>query len=248
MRKLNVAVVVGVLVAVLGAGMVFAYGQTVDNRASTGKGSVDVLVADSDLAAGTPATSLRRNVHVAHVPAAYVVTGALRSTAALSSDLPAGSVLSGLVPKGGQLSRGGFADPAAAGRVNPSPGHIALAVQTDLAPGVARYLAVGEFVDVFGTYRDVRDQSGKLTRASSRTKLFASHVRVLAVSVAETKSDSTRGSELVDKTIVLLDLAPADAERVVNATTLGSIYLGFSTGAHSTPSGAVPDSVVTSAR
>jgi Flp pilus assembly protein CpaB len=248
MRKLNVTVIVGVIVAVLGAGMVFAYGQTVDRRISNGRDPVAVLVADSDLAAGTAATSLRGRVHVEKVPAAYVVGGALDSEAALTSALPEGAVLSGPVPKGGQLSRAAFADPARAGRVNPAPGHVALAVQTDLAPGVAHYLGVGQYVDVFGTYRDVRDQSGKLTKASSRTKLFASHVKVLAVSVAETKSDSSRTRALADKTVVLLDVDPKDAERVVNVSTLGTIYLAYSTGTHRTSTGANPTDVVASAR
>jgi Flp pilus assembly protein CpaB len=251
MRKLNATVIVGVIVAVLGAGMVFAYGQTVDKHASGGNNPVAVLVADGNLAAGAPASSLRSDVHVAQVPSAYAVSGALSSVSALTSKLPEGSVLTAPVPKGGQLSSSSFADPAAAGRVNPAPGHLALAVQTDLAPGVARYLAVGEYVDVFGTYRDVRDQNGKLTKASSVTKLFASHVRVLAVSVAETKSNSgndNQGSGLVDKTVVLLDLVPADAQRVVNASTLGSIYLAYSTAGHRTPKGASPDDVVSSNR
>jgi Flp pilus assembly protein CpaB len=248
MRKLNVTVVVGVIVAVLGAGMVFAYGQTVDRRVSNGKDPVSVLVADSGLAAGTPASSLRHSVHVDKVPAAYVVGGALTTVDGLASDVPEGAVLAGPIPKGGQLSRTSFADPASAGRVNPSKGNIALAVQTDLAPGVAHYLAVGESVDVLGTYREVRDQNGKLSRASSRTKLFASHVTVLAVSVAETKTDSNRTGNLVDKTVVLLDIAPEDAERVVNASTLGTIYLAYSTATHRTSTGVSPSDVVSSAR
>jgi Flp pilus assembly protein CpaB len=248
MRKLNATVIVGIVVAVLGAGMVFAYGQTVDKHASGGNNPVSVLVADGDLAAGTPASALKGNVHVLKVPSAYVVNGALGNVTALTSTLPEGSVLTGPVPKGGQLSRGAFADPAAAGRVNPSSGHVALAVQTDLAPGVARYLAVGEYVDVFGTYREVRDQNGKLTKASSVTKLFASHVRVLAVSVAETQSNSKDTTDLVDKTVVLLDLLPADAQRVVNVTTLGTIYLAYSTNGHRTPTGASPSDVVSSNR
>ena len=36
MRKLNVSIVVGVIVAVLGAGIVVAYGQSVDKRAAGG--------------------------------------------------------------------------------------------------------------------------------------------------------------------------------------------------------------------
>src|SRR5437660_12271800 len=120
MRKLNATVLVGVIVAVLGAGMVFAYGQTVHKHASGGNSPISVLVADTDLAAGTSASALKGDVHVLQVPSAYVVAGALQTLGALSSDLPSASVLSGPVPKGGQLSRSASADPAAACRVTPA--------------------------------------------------------------------------------------------------------------------------------
>jgi len=226
MRKLNVTVIIGVIVAVLGAGMVLAYGQTVDRRVSEGKSPVNVLVADGDLSAGTPASELRGRVHVVRMPSAFAVDNALNSVDALADEVEGTSVLTGPVPRGGQLAQSMFADPAAAGRVNPAKGHVALAVQTDLAPGVARYLAVGEHVDVFGTYQNARSSTGNVSKASDRTKLFASHVKVLAVSVAEQEnSDDSSADDLTDKTVVLLELSPRDAERVVNANTLGSVYL-----------------------
>jgi pilus assembly protein CpaB len=252
MRRLNISIVVGVIVAVLGAGIVVAYGQSVDKRAATGKNPVAVVVADNDLAAGTPAGDVAGQVHVEQVPSSFVADGALGSVAALTSNLPDGSVLAGPVPSGGQLTSSDFADAATAGHVRPSTGHVAVAVQTDLSPGVARYLAVGSTVDVFATYRDQHNRQGKLTRASNRTKLFASGVRVLAVSVAHETSNSTDAATsgaLTDKVVALLDMSPTDAEKLVNATTLGSIYLAdTSVGGHHTPTGAVPTDVVGSNR
>src|SRR4051794_32087591 len=251
MRKLNISIVVGVVVAVLGAGIVVAYGQSVDKRIANGKHPVAVLVADGDLDAGTPANDVAGRVHVDQVPSSYVADGALASAAALS-DLPVGSVLAGPVPNGGQLTSSDFADAATAGHVRPAPGHVAVAVETDLSPGVARYLGVGSMVDVFATYHDVRNRKGKLTVASGRTKLFASGVKVLAVSVAQDTADnggSANSSVLMDKVVALLDMSPSDAEKIVNATTLGDIYLAdTATGGHRTPTGAVPTDVVGSNR
>jgi pilus assembly protein CpaB len=198
MRKINLSIVVGVIVAVAGAGMVVAYGQSVSHKAATGRNPVAVLVADRDLPAGTPAKSLASSVHVANVPSAYVVSGAMHNVGSLTSSLAKGAVLTGSVPKGGQLSQNSFADAATAGHVNPSPGNVAISVETDLSPGVARYLSVGSKVDVFATYHDVRNRAGKLTPASSRTKLFATGVRVLAVSVAQDQQKSQNDSSLVD--------------------------------------------------
>jgi pilus assembly protein CpaB len=251
MRKLNVSIVVGVIVAVLGAGIVVAYGQSVNKQAVTGKNPVSVLVADGDLAAGTPANEVAGSVHVMKVPSAFAVDGALSDPRALTSSVGRNAVLTGPVPKGGQLSSRSFADAAVAGRVRPAPGHVAISVETDLSPGVARYLSVGSLVDVFATYHDVRDQNGKLTPASSRTKLFASGVKVLAVSVAQEPSGDSNGdsSGLLDKVVALLDMAPDAAEKLVNATTLGDIYLAETANGHdTTPTGALPTDVVASNR
>ena len=251
MRKLNLSIVVGVIVAVLGAGMVVAYGHSVNKRIASGKNPVAVLVANDAIPAGTPAKDIGSRVHVEQVPSAFVVSDALASTSALSQ-LSAGAVLTGAVPRGGQLSREAFSDAATAGHVQPAPGHVAISVETDLSPGVARYLSVGSLVDVFATYHDVRDQSGKLTFASSRTKLFATGVKVLAVSVAQDKANGSSSSDqaaLSDKVVVLLDMSPRDAEKMVNATTLGEIYLAQTQAGHDTTgTGAVPTDVTLSNR
>jgi len=252
MRKLNISIVVGVIVAVLGAGIVVAYGQSVHSKVDAGKNAVTVLVANRELSAGTPAADIAAAVHEQKVPAALAVSGAMNSVGALKASDVKNAVLTGTVPRGGQLSSSSFADAATAGHVQPAPGHVAISVVTELSPGVARYLSVGSKVDVFATYRDVRNQNGKLTFASSRTKLFASGVRVLAVSVAAGPSSQTRTSDdvtMTDKVVALLDMTPTDAEKLVNATTLGQIYLAeTSSGDDVTPTGALPTDVVASNR
>ena len=56
MRKLNLTILVGLVVAVLGFALVFAYGSRVDSRVAEGRESVPVLVATATAAAGlTPA-------------------------------------------------------------------------------------------------------------------------------------------------------------------------------------------------
>lgn len=249
MRKLNLSIVVGVIVAVLGAGIVVAYGQSVDRRIAGGKEAVNVLVANGDIAAGTPANEVAGKVHVEKMPKAYAVHGAVSDVQTLLSSVGRQSVLTGSVPQGGQISSSSFAEAATAGHVRPAPGHVAISVETDLSPGVARYLSVGSLVDVFATYHDVRDASGKLTAASSRTKLFASGVRVLAVSVAQEPAGESRAQSamLTDKVVALLDMTPIAAEKLVNATTLGEIYLADTASGHdTTPTGALPTDVVKS--
>jgi len=76
-------------------------------------------------------------------------------------------------------------------------------------------------------------------------------VKVLAVSVAQEQSGDSRSSagDLMDKVVALLDMPPAAAEKLVNATTLGDIYLAETAGANdTTPKGALPTDVVNSNR
>ncbi|HVV77573.1 MAG TPA: RcpC/CpaB family pilus assembly protein [Mycobacteriales bacterium] len=256
MRKLNITVIVGIVVALIGAGLVFVYGHNVDNKISDGKRTVDVLVADQSLGAGMTAADVVSHVHVAQIPSAYVVKGAISATSALTAPQAASAILVGSVPQGGQLSAGDFGTSASSGRLAPSAGHIALSIETPLSSGVARYLQPGQLVDVFVTYGAGGGSSGSSAgQLASRTKLFASGVKVLSVSVAAptsdgTASNTTGGDSAPDgSVIVLLDLTPVNAEKVVNAVTLGSVYLAYTTNASDkTPSGATPNDVIRSNR
>ncbi|HVT21309.1 MAG TPA: RcpC/CpaB family pilus assembly protein [Mycobacteriales bacterium] len=251
MRKLNITVLVGIVVALVGAALVFVYGHNVDNKISDGKRTVAVLVADEFLGAGMSAGDVASHVHVAQIPSAYVVKNAIAATSSLSSAQASSAVLSGAVPEGGQLSYNDFVAAGKSGQLAPSKGHVAMAVQTALSAGVARYLQPGQLVDAFVTYSTGGSGSGSSTTAS-RTKLFASGVKVLSVSIAPTDSSDNNSdgtSAPNGSVIVLLDLSPVNAEKVVNAVTLGQIYLAYTTNAHDkTPTGATPDSVVRSNR
>ena len=99
MRKLNITVIVGIVVALIGAGIVFVYGHNVDNKISSGKQTVNVLVADQFLGAGMTAGDVVSHVHVAQIPAAYVVKNAIAETTALSGTQASSAVLSGSVPE-----------------------------------------------------------------------------------------------------------------------------------------------------
>lgn len=256
MRKLNASIVIGIIVAIIGAASVVAYGRTIDQRVVRGRQAETVLVADDTLASGTPVSALEGRVHAVQMPAAFVVDQAVASL----SSVPSGKVLTSAVPKGGQLSLDGFANPGAAGQLAPAPGDIAIAVQTDVPPGVARYLGTGQLVDVFVTYQDVRSGSGSSSFAASRTKLFLTGAKVLAVNAATNGpaakagkglfgGGSTSSAQPTDKVLVVLDLSPTQGERLVNAETLGTIYLAYTAeGGDRTPTGVTPDDVVRSNR
>lgn len=259
MRKLNATLLLGIAVAVLGFGLVLTYGRTVEKRIASGRQTTKVLVASDNLTTGTPAASLvsGKSVALEDVPAAYVADGVLTSL-----DEVQGRVLLGPVPKGTQLSKGLFGTPATAASVTPSAGNVALAVEVGLSPGVARYVSVGSVIDVFVTYTSGGSTSSGASggtetdsQSSGRTKLFLSGTKVLAISVADrSQAEGKEGDQASASSsggvIVVLDLSPEDAERVVNAASVGQLYLGLSAeGArHTTPNGATPDDVVSANR
>jgi Flp pilus assembly protein CpaB len=230
MRKLNITIIVGIVVAIIGAGLVFYYGHNVDNKISDGKHTISVLVADESLGTGMSAGDVVSHVHVAQIPDAYVVKNAIAATSSLTASGAESAVLVGSVPEGGQLSYNDFASASTASHLAPSKGNVALSVETPISSGVARYLQPGQLVDVFATY------SGSSNQA---TKLFASGVKVLSVTIADPTTDSTSNSNDETATptgsvVVLLDLSPRNAQKVVNAVTAGTIYLAYTTGSHDT--------------
>ena len=255
MRKLNITILVGALVALLGFAIVFGYGRNVDQRVADGRETTMVLVAKEGLLAGATPAELAGKLVAMPVPSAYLAEGALTKL-----DGVTGKVLLGPLPKGGQLSASMFGEPASAGAVRPAKGRVALAVGVSLTPGVARYITPGSTVDVFVTYGGASQQQGQSSAdIGGLTKLFASNVTVLSVSVAVppasgNKSRDEQANQNANNggVVVVLDVLPADAEKFVNAATLGQLYLALSSvdgkGTEHRTKGAKPADVVGSNR
>lgn len=258
MRKLNAGIALGLVVALIGAALVLAYGRHVNQKIADGRRTVPVLVADTTIPTGTAVSALAGHVHVAQVPVAYLVADPVSSLGSLTGSTGttagAGLVTLGPVAQGTQLSQTLFGAPTSAAVVKPARGHVALALQAGLSPGVAHYITPGSYVDVFVTYTGAgAGAAGQ--QVADRTKMFMSAVKVLSVSVAQDPAAKTSSASpatnaaVGNNVITVLDVTPAAAEKLVNATTLGSIYLALSSKTPQvTPAGAVPLDVVTSNR
>lgn len=239
MRKMNLTIVAGAVAALIGALLVLSYGKNVDEKIAQGRELVDVLVADADLEQGTPATELA--VRTEQIADAYVAEGAISDATEV-----AGLVLASSVPAGTQLTAGMFDTEAAGTTLRPAEGHVAISVQVNLAAGVARYLSVGDFVDVYATYERIQDAP----LASNRSKLILSGIRVLSVTLAPAADVVETGAVdagfPADQTMVVLEVLPREGESLVNAATLGFVHLGLIGDGeeHSTTTGVNPDDVV----
>ncbi len=248
MRRLNFTIALGLVAAIIGALLVFAYGSNVQDKIAEGKETVPVLVATGAIEAGATADELADLTTLKDIPREYVASGALRDLGSIE-----GLVLSGPVAMDAQLTAAQFVAPQSISSLTPEDGQIAVAVQVGLSPGVARYLAPGSVVDVFVTYETISGGSDAAQgqKATNRTKLFLTGVRILAVSVAAAQTEDGAGATtLQNEVIAVLEVGPAQAERLVNASTLGNLYLGLSNEGeeHTTSDGVTPDDVVESNR
>lgn len=248
MRRLNVTIVLGLVAALVGALLVLAYGSNVKDRIAEGKETIPILIANASIEAGATAETLAEVTVLEDIPREYVASGALGDL-----DSVEGLVLAGPVAEGAQLTAAQFAAPQSVTSLQPEKGKVAVAVQVGLSPGVARYLSPGSTVDVFATFETVSSANvdeGK--QASNRTKLFLSGIRILAVSVAaaQTEDGDSGATTLQNEVIAVLEVTPSQAEHLVNASTLGTLYLALSNDGeeHTTPTGVTPDDVVAANR
>jgi Flp pilus assembly protein CpaB len=210
MRKLNMTIIVGALIALVGAGLVLAYGRGVDNKIADGKKTVGVLVANADLPAGATAADVRAHSAVKQVPKEYVVAQPLTDLTAV-----AGSVLLGPAPSGTQLSARSFGSVASSATLTPSPGNVALAISVGLVPGVARYVTPGSHIDLFYT-------AG--AGGVKVTKLFTSNVKVLSTTPSGGNANDASGDVLA-----IVDVTPLLAQRIVNGLATGALYFALNT-------------------
>lgn len=215
-RKRFLAAVLALVLAVTGAGALWWYAQSADQRAVEGLAAVDVFVAKQDIPAGTPlGTAIAGNMlevqqipkRLAPVDASTVVDSTNTSNIAVT-DIRSGELV--------LLSR--FAPPQTAGSGLAIPeGLMAVSVDVADTPRVGNFVHPGSKVAMFLVYPS---KDGK----SKETRLLLSGVLVLAV------GDSTNGSTgpaQVPSTRLTVGLSQGDAQKLIESTTIGSLYLGL---------------------
>lgn len=248
MRKLNFTIIAGIVAALVGAALVLSYGHGVDTRIANGRRTVPVLVAKTALPAGLLPAALRGMVEVRQVPAEYAVSDALASLDVIKPT----DVLRVPVSASGQLGRSSFGAQATSLGVVPPKGKVDLAIRVGLVPGVAKYVGAGSSVDMFVTYKALKPEAAafSLVANPALTKLFASGVSVVAVSAAAPVNPAGQSSGVApvvgDDVLVILEVTPDLAQKIINAQATGEIYLALSAPGdkHITPSGAGPGNVL----
>lgn len=242
MKRRIAIVALAVILAAAGTIAVYAYVRRADQRALANTQSMQVLIAERAIPAGTSWSDVIAGgyVHTDRVPRSSVPQNALSSVTApvgrtevSGSDIGAGQIV---------LRQMFGAQQAATGALQIPKGYIAVSVAMSSSADAAGYVEPHSEVAIFATYRLSKAPVGADgTTAGGEndnvgvyaTKLLLPRASVLATSVAAPASvsgASTAGdvSSQTNSTVtVTLAVTQKDAERLILSQTVGHLYLGL---------------------
>ncbi len=228
MGRRSILLIVAVVIAALGATMVFLYVQNVDADAAEANESVEVLAATKQVEVGETIEDAQAagKLGMVSVPRKNVVPGALTDTSALD-----GQIALSTVYVGEQILPGMFGQVGTQQTINIPEGTMAISVQLDDPARVAGFVTPGASVAVFMS----GEKLGKGVDAGLLpfTRLLLPKVEVIGVGdttlLSTTKTDAAglETTEAIPKTILTLSLTQAQAERVVYASRNGSLTFGL---------------------
>ncbi len=229
MNRRIALLIAAVIIAGLGTGLVYAYVKSADDRAIEAQAPVSVLVAKLPIAAGTRVQDAANagSFELQEFPAGSAAPGALSSVDTLLEAF----ALTPIFP-GQQILAPMFGANATAGAVTSlalPPGKIAVSVQFGDPQRVAGFVVPGSDVVVF--------LSGVIGEADDATRVLIPRATVVAAgptTVTPPLDPATANVELFPKALLTLALDQADAEKIIFASTKGTLYLGLLNGASQT--------------
>lgn len=211
-RKRLIAAVLALVLSISGAGALWWYAYSADQRALEGLATTDVYVAAGDIPAGTPlGSAIAANLlsvqqipkRLAPVDASTVVDASNTGNLAIS-DIRAGELV--------LLSR--FAPPQQAGSGLAIPeGLIAMSIDVADTPRVGNFTHPGSRIAIFLTYAPKGGDKG--------TRLLLSNVLVLAVGDS---TDASTGAGQVPSTRLTVAVDQRSAQKLIQAAGAGSMY------------------------
>ncbi len=221
MGRRTILLVAAFLVAALGTTLVFLYVRKADDRALKDQQQVQVLVAKSDIAAGTTAAA-------AAAAGAFelktVARSSVVSTAVSSIDAVRDKVALSTIFTGQQVLSVQFGDPAASQALPIPDGKLAVSIQLGDPARVAGFVEPGSIVSVFVTLAP----SGT---ALPQTKLLLPSALVIAVgptTLTPASGDATAtNKEALPRAILTLALDQRSAEKLVFASQQGQVVFGL---------------------
>ena len=235
MGRRTVLVIVAVVIAALGAAMIFLYVQGIDDRAEAGQQPVQVLAATEKIEVGETIESAQDagKLDLVSVPADDVVPGALDSTDSLAGKI----ALTPIYPKE-QILGEKWGASGTQQTITIPDGAMAVSVQLSDPARVAGFINPGSQVAVFWSgdvTATASTQEGAPISSDSGTftRLLLPKVDVIGVgtttvlSTTTTDENGAATTEELPKTLLTLALTQDQAERVIFASRNGELALGL---------------------
>jgi pilus assembly protein CpaB len=215
MGRRTVLLIVAALIAALGAGMVFLYVRSADNRAEASQQPVQVLKAVAQINPGETlaAAQAAGKVALGTVPKAQALAGAVNSTSGLEDKV----ALSTIYPNE-QIISAKFGTSGDQQTLQIPDGDIAISVSLGDTGRVAGFVSPGANVAIFTT---APDGSGK-----TAVRLLLAPVQVIAVGATTVVPPSStdpgaQPAEALPKTLFTLAVNQAQAQKIMWAVGHG---------------------------
>ncbi len=226
MGRRKVLLVVAVVVAAMGAALVFVYARGAENRAAEKFETVDVLVVKTAIERGESANSAYESgkIDIQQVPQQQVLTGATADGAAFTDQYALTTMFPGeqLIPE-----KFGGADEVEAETTLPLPeGMVAISINLSDTARVGPFIRPGAKVGVFIT--------GTLPPENvPTTKLLMRDLLVLAIGSTTTVAPSAdegeaAPTEQLPNTLFTLAVSQKQAEKILFAQGLGELAFALS--------------------
>jgi len=215
MQRRVIAAIAAVLLAGIGAVLLFSYVSTADARAMANLAPTEVLVVTKVVPAGTPAENLGPYVERRELPRTAVVPDALTSAADLT-----GLVASTDLQVGEQLLKARFSEPGVNnnGEVDVPKDLQQLTIQLDPSRVIGTNLAPGDKVGLF---------ISKEENQVALTKLAFRNVLVTRIQGAPDQSTPDGEALPSNDVLVTLAIAPKDSTQVVWGIEFGHVWLAL---------------------
>lgn len=239
MNRKRLSLIGAVVLVAVGTLALVQYVRTAEDRALEGEELVDVLVVDSEVTAGTPASELQNHVRVEAVPTKVQAAGALASIGDAE-----GMVVSATLGEGEQLThtklvtaeeynalqarigRGG-------GKVEVPEGHLEITIPLDGVRTIGGTVRPGDHVGVIASFTAIADENNPEVQGKDTSGFLLHKVLVTNVQGAPV-ADPTRAASAEERTptpggslYVTLAVQAAAAERIVFASSYGDIWLAI---------------------
>ncbi len=232
MGRRSVLLIVAIVIAALGATLVFLYVQGINDRAVADQQPVKVLSATSQIESGETieAAQSAGKLDLVDIPRANVLPGALTSTDSLAGEI----ALTTIYP-GEQILPGRFGVPGSRQTLTIPDGTMAISIQLDDPNRVAGFVVPGSKVAIFNS-ADTSTASGSTSGSSTVgqfTRVLLPEVEVIGVgtttilNTTTTDPSGAQTTEQIPSTILTLALTQDQAERVIFAKSNGTLTLGL---------------------